>query len=77
MLNMACYLSSRARERHTRFNHPRKKKHNAKQGPCGPSGPCGPFSIVKNFVSLAVLFSFYRVPELTEFEQKNIGLNLP
>ena len=55
MLNMACCLSS-----HLRFNHPGKeKKHSAKQGPCGPCGPCGPFSIVINFVSLAVLFSGY------------------
>ena len=52
MLNMACCLSS-----HLRFNHPGKeKKHSAKQGPCGP---CAPFSIVINFVSLAVLFSGY------------------
>ena len=64
MLSMACCLSS-----HLRFNHPGKeKKHSAKQGPCGPCGPCGPFSIVINFVSLAVLFSGY----ISNFRTVNI-----
>ena len=59
ILNTVCCLSSRARVCAPRaIQSPAERKNTViYKALVAPGGACGPFSVVINFVSLAVLFS--------------------